>query len=59
MTRDVLFLTSDGETLGDKKTAIVDTIPDINSSFEDMRRVFANKGGGRSEVLFLVDLKLS
>lgn len=39
---DVLFLTSDGKTLGDKRSAKVDTTK-IASGFEDMRRVFANK----------------
>ena len=45
MTGDVLFLTSDGYTLADKKTAIVDTISTIALSYQDMRRVFANKRG--------------
>jgi hypothetical protein len=43
ITGDVLFLTSDGKTLGEKKSAAVDTISTIASSFEHMRRVFANK----------------
>lgn len=43
LTGDVLFLTSDGQTLGDKRSAAVDSISAIASSFEDMRRVFANK----------------
>lgn len=43
ITGDVLFLTSDGKTLGRKKTVTVGTISIIASCFKPMRRVSANK----------------
>lgn len=51
MTGNVLFLTSNGKTLRNKKTGIVNTNFTINSSFEDTSRLLQTKGKrGRAAV---------